>query len=73
VVHFAPSGGRVIHRVDARFREERVRYVFRYTCERCAHFEPGRGTCSLGFPNAEHREREGLDEHVVFCKSFELE
>jgi hypothetical protein len=45
-----------------------------YTCERCAHFEPRRGECSLGFPNEVHREaRDEASATLVFCKAFELE
>jgi hypothetical protein len=29
------------------------------------------GTCSAGYPNAEHRRREQPSE-IVFCKEFEL-
>ena len=59
--------------VDDAFRREAARCRLRFGCEDCAHFDPERGACAEGFPNAAHR---GVDVERVssleFCKSFEL-
>lgn len=59
--------------VDDALRREVAVYRLRFGCEHCAHFEPERGTCAEGFPNAPHR---GVNLEtsagLSFCKSFEL-
>jgi hypothetical protein len=63
----------VIHRVDDRLRDEARRFRLVFACPDCASFEPISGGCSLGYPNADHRDRQ-LDDRaeLVFCKAFEL-
>jgi hypothetical protein len=68
----------MIHRIDARLREEARRFRLAFACPDCAAFDPGAHpsagpSCSLGFPVAPHLEPslEGRDE-VIFCKAFEL-
>jgi hypothetical protein len=65
----------VIHRVDDVLREEARRYGLVFTCRRCAHVDAsgGRDACSLGYPNAPHRDVD-LDraDEVTFCKAFEV-
>jgi len=58
-------------KVDARLWQEIAHYRLRFSCEDCAQFVPELGTCSAGYPNAEHRRREQPSE-IVFCKEFEL-
>jgi hypothetical protein len=61
---------------DARFDEERQRFGFRGCCEECVLFLPEKGSCAGGYPNWEHRrsylDTRTEDQHVVFCKEFEL-
>ena len=58
-------------RVDARLREEAARFSLRFACDDCAHFDPGAGQCSLGYPAApRHGALEGT--HLELCKAFEL-
>ena len=60
--------------VDDRFRDEAERFGLRYTCETCAHFESSAGTCAMGYPPVEHRQRDLTKvETIVFCKAYELE
>ena len=75
----------MIHVVDDRLRAEARRFDLRFACPDCASFDPDgidpegeaegapRGRCSLGYPNAMHRDPslQGRAE-VVFCKAFEL-
>lgn len=69
----------MIHRVDARLREEARRFRLVFACPDCAAFDPGapeRGAaprCAFGFPVAPHLDPDldGRDE-VIFCKAFEL-
>jgi hypothetical protein len=68
----------VIHRVDARLREEARRFRLLFACPDCASFEPGAEgvpgpSCALGFPVAPHLDP-SLDDRdeVIFCKAFEL-
>ncbi len=61
---------------SARFHEEARRFRLLFTCEDCAHFQPGSGACGHGYPNEEHRRAryEGEDlarVAVVFCKEWE--
>jgi hypothetical protein len=65
----------MIHARDSGLNEALATFRVRYTCERCAHFEPRRGGCSLGFPNEAHRETQdaAASATLVFCKAFELE
>ena len=60
------------HTVTPRLVFEVERYRLAFACENCAHFEPMKGTCSLEFPNDEHREGALREHAIVFCKSFEL-
>ncbi|MDD9941530.1 MAG: hypothetical protein OXU20_10860 [Myxococcales bacterium] len=57
------------------FRQQRERFVLRFTCEHCALFERGTKTCAHGYPTREHRLRYYEDPTVpiVFCKDFDLE
>lgn len=59
--------------VDLKLREEARRYLLRFSCADCVHFEKITGTCAEGFPNDEHvtDDLDALDV-VVFCKEFEL-
>lgn len=63
----------MITEVDARLREDIIKYAFKFSCEDCHHFEQRPSACSLGFDVAAHRLRvvEPGDQ-VVFCKAFEL-
>ncbi|HEY8429927.1 MAG TPA: hypothetical protein VIL20_16205 [Sandaracinaceae bacterium] len=58
---------------DARFREERSRLGFRFTCEDCAFFDPAAESCSHGYPTGEHRAARYEDPSagLVFCKEWE--
>ena len=60
-------------RVNHQFRVEVRRYVLRFNCEWCAHFDADRAACANGYPTAPHR-RQDLDSiHLLtFCKMFEL-
>jgi hypothetical protein len=59
-------------RVDERLRSEAARYVFRFACEDCAHFDGEASRCSLAYPAAPRRDAlEG--RHLELCKAFELE
>jgi hypothetical protein len=59
--------------VDDTLRAEASRYLLRFGCEHCAHFDPESGRCAEGFPNEPHRGvRLGERPAIVFCKSFEL-
>jgi hypothetical protein len=58
-------------RVDARLRQEAARYVFRFACDDCAHFDPSKELCSLGFAAAPRRDALQGDS-VESCKAFEL-
>ncbi|EYF04431.1 hypothetical protein [Chondromyces apiculatus] len=70
----------MIHRVDARLREEAERYHLLFACPDCAYFEPGAPDeprdpprCALGFPIAPHLSPRLADrDQVIFCKAFEL-
>ena len=63
----------MIKELDARLEAEAQAFNLAFTCERCAHFEPSRGTCSALYPNDEHREATvRATRRVVFCKAFEL-
>jgi hypothetical protein len=62
-------------RIDARLRIEAARFVFRFACEDCAHFDEGRQRCSLGYPAAPRREaldRVEAESGMDLCKEFEL-
>ena len=58
---------------DARFREQRERYVLQWTCEACALFDPEAG-CAHGYPTHRHRTSRYEDPTAdhLFCKDFEL-
>ena len=58
-------------RADARLRDEAERFILRFTCDACAHFDHARARCGNGYPPG---PREGaLDEpELAFCKEFEL-
>ncbi|MCA9583296.1 MAG: hypothetical protein KC416_15960 [Myxococcales bacterium] len=51
---------------------ERERYQLRFACDDCAHFDPPREGCSLGYPVDEHREGKSVAEALTSCKEFEL-
>ncbi len=63
----------MLSRVDDRFRQEARRFVLRFTCDVCAHFDPDRAACSHGYPAEQHCS---IDPDRVtdlsFCKLFEL-
>jgi hypothetical protein len=62
-------------RIDARLRSEAARFVFRFACEECAHFDEGRQGCSLGYPAAPRRDAldtAGVEACMELCKEFEL-
>jgi hypothetical protein len=63
----------MIHAVDERLRDEARRFHLVFACPDCASHDPEADRCSLGFPNAPHRDP-SLDgrAEVVFCKAFEL-
>ena len=63
----------MIHLVDDVLREEARRYALAFTCRRCVQFDEDGETCSLGYPNAPHKDVD-LDRaaEVTFCKAFEL-
>ena len=57
--------------VDDRAREEARRYVFRFACDDCVHFDAEHARCSLAYPAAPRRD--ALErESVELCKGFEL-
>jgi hypothetical protein len=59
-------------RVVERLRSEAARYVVRFACEDCAHFDGEASRCSLAYPAAPRRVAlEG--RHQERCKSFERE
>ncbi len=58
--------------VTLQLLEEIAHFKLRFTCEDCAQFEPSSEMCSLGYPNEAHRARRTTDDHIVFCKEFEL-
>ncbi|HEY8088022.1 MAG TPA: hypothetical protein VIF09_09255 [Polyangiaceae bacterium] len=58
-------------RVDDRLRDEARRFALRFACDDCAHFDPARARCSLGYPAAPRRDALTRAE-VELCKSFEL-
>ena len=63
----------MIHRVDQLLRDEARRYGLAFTCRRCAQFDDVDEACSLGYPNAPHRDVDlEAAEEVTFCKAFEL-
>ncbi len=58
-------------RVDERLRREADRFVFRFACDDCAHFDAAAARCSLAYPASPRRDAlEGRD--VELCKTFEL-
>lgn len=70
----------MIHRVDERLRDEARRFHLVFACPDCVSFDPegegddtAAGLCSLGYPNAMHRDPSLADKaEVIFCKAFEL-
>jgi hypothetical protein len=63
----------MLSRVDDRFREEARRFVLRFTCDACVHFDSDRSSCSNGYPAEEHlRIDPELVTELSFCKLFEL-
>jgi hypothetical protein len=58
------------------FDAQRREYSFCFTCETCAHFDDGDGTCLHGFPNRLHRlatyDSEPRPEAIVFCKDYDF-
>ena len=59
--------------VDQELRSEAARFALRFTCEHCAHFEPGAGACAHGYPTEAHRALElARLTSLEFCKEFEL-
>jgi hypothetical protein len=63
----------VVHPIDDQLRDEARRFRLVFACPDCASFDADRDRCSLGYPNADHRDPslEGRRE-LVFCKAFEL-
>lgn len=63
-------------KVDARLVAESARFAFRFACDDCAHFEPGRagdeGRCGHGYPPSPRRDALTLGASCAFCKEFEL-
>ena len=61
-------------RAGSVFREQRAAHTLRFTCEHCSYFEPRKGACSHGYPNAAHREQHYAagEVELIFCKDFEL-
>ncbi|HEY8039564.1 MAG TPA: hypothetical protein VIF15_07210 [Polyangiaceae bacterium] len=57
--------------VDARLRAEATRFVFRFSCDDCAHFDPASQRCSLGYPAAPRRDALAAP-HLELCKEYEL-
>ncbi len=76
----------MIHRVDARLREEARRFRLVFACPDCMAFDPGHPadpsdprapaaaapSCAFGYPVQPHLDPE-LEERdeVIFCKAFE--
>jgi len=59
--------------VDERLNVEARRFALRFTCEHCAHFDAGSGTCANGYPTEPHRGVDlGARAEILFCKEFEL-
>jgi hypothetical protein len=57
------------------FRDERVEYALRFTCEHCSYFAVDGERCTHGYPNAAHRLArygDAAEGELVFCKDFEL-
>ena len=55
------------------FRDERGRFVLRFTCEHCSYFQVESERCTHGYPNAAHRDAfVERSEELLFCKEFEL-
>jgi hypothetical protein len=56
------------------FRDERVRFGLRFTCEHCTYFDVETQRCTHGYPNDEHREARYVEPSasLLFCKEFEL-
>ena len=59
---------------DAKFREERKRFDFRFCCEDCVFFNPAQERCSHDYPTKKHRLARYEDEsaEIHFCKEFSL-
>jgi hypothetical protein len=57
--------------VDDPLRTEAKRFVFRFSCDDCAHFDANASLCSLGYPPAPRRDALG-HTHLELCKEFEL-
>jgi hypothetical protein len=60
-------------RIDEQLVAQLDTYQLRFTCEFCSHFDDQQARCSLGYPSAPHRLRPlSIDQHLVFCKEFDL-
>lgn len=60
-------------RIDTELVEQAEAYRLRYSCEDCCHFDDRAASCSLGYPNQQHRLRQLTPEQeLVFCKEFDL-
>ncbi len=57
--------------IDAQFRAETAQFGFRFACDDCAHFDPERERCSLGFAAAPRHDALREDS-LESCKTFEL-
>ena len=57
--------------VTEELRQEATRFSLRFACDDCAHFDPGRQRCSLGYP-ASPRHDALLGNDLELCKSFEV-
>ena len=59
------------------FDDEAARFVLRFTCDDCGHFDARRESCRHFWPAWAHRRaryaepRQAGDE-VIFCKEFEV-
>lgn len=58
--------------IDALLRREAADFRLMWSCESCAHFDDAAPSCSLGFPDAPHRDAAWDAEDLAFCKAFEL-
>ncbi len=59
-------------RADARLRDEATRFVLRFACDDCAHFDRERERCVHGYPAAPRRDAIATSDELELCKEFEL-